>query len=210
MDYPEEWKELPRHERRMKIRELERQRRKKSTSFKKIRNILLTVIIIFILATVFIFLTKKSPEQIEFEQQVASVSLKGKVEKIAIEGRDHVLPGSTVLYKTNPPTSGNHLGQAENWGVYDKEIDDKAAVHGLEHGGIWISYKNIDEEAVKILKRIGKNNSQSVIVSPRLANDDKIVVVSWGKMMRLKSVDNVLIEKYIDTYKNQSPEPLAN
>jgi len=28
-------------------------------------------------------------------------------------------------------------------------------------------------------------------------------------MMKLESVDKVLIQKYIDTYKNQSPEKLA-
>jgi hypothetical protein len=101
------------------------------------------------------------------------------------------------------------LSLAENWGVYNEEIDDKAAVHGLEHGGIWISYKNIDEESMSILKSIGKKNNQSVIVSPRSKNDANIVVASWGKMMSLENVDEVLIQKYIDTNKNKSPEQVA-
>ena len=112
-------------------------------------------------------------------------------------------------YDTNPPTSGDHLAQAENWGVYEKEIDDKAAVHGLEHGGIWISYKEITDDEKAALEEIGKQNSQSAIVSPRLANDVKIAIVSWGRMMKLESADKALIQKYIDTYKNQSPEKIA-
>ena len=67
--------------------------------------------------------------------------------------------GTSVEYQTNPPTSGDHLAQAENWGVYDKEIDDKAGVHSMEHGGIWISYKDIDDESKKVLEEIGKSNS---------------------------------------------------
>ena len=114
-----------------------------------------------------------------------------------------------VEYQTNPPTSGDHLAQAENWGVYDKEIDDKAGVHSMEHGGVWISYKDIGEADIAVLKEIGKQNSQSTVVSPRLGNDNQIVVASWGKLMRLESVDKALIQKYIDTYKNQSPEKLA-
>jgi len=57
-----------------------------------------------------------------------------------------------VEYQTNPPTSGDHLAQAENWGIYDKEIDDKAGVHCMKHGGIWISYKDVSEADLAVLK----------------------------------------------------------
>ena len=159
------------------------------------------VIIVLASAVVgYLQLIKKSPQQLEFEQ---------KVEVFPIEGRDHVSAGTAVQYQTNPPTSGAHLSQAENWGVYSSEIDDKAAVHGLEHGGIWISYKDIDEDSKNVLEEIGKANRQSVIVSPRSANDDNIVVASWGKMMNLEMADKALIQKYINQYKNQSQERLA-
>ena len=67
----------------------------------------------------------------------------------------------------------------------------------------------MSDEEKAILAEIGRENSQSVIVSPRSANDVKIAVVSWGRTMKLESVDKALIQKYIDTYKNQSPEKLA-
>lgn len=209
MDYPAEWNELPKHERKKKLKTLRREREKKAELLKKIRNWSLVVVILVVGVFGFAQLTKKSPEQIEFEQQVEAVSLDGKVEEFEIEGRDHVPADTAVDYQTNPPTSGSHLAEAKSWGVYDKEIDDKAGVHNLEHGGIWISYKDIGEEDIKALKEIGKQNSQSTVVSPRPSNDNKVVVASWGKMMRLDSVDKALIQKYIDIYKNQSPEKLA-
>jgi len=43
-----------------------------------------------------------------------------------------------------------------------------------------------------------------------LANDAKIAVASWGRLMKLDAVDKALIQKYIATYKNQGPEKLAN
>ena len=209
MDYPEEWNELPKHERKKKLKALRRDREKKTELIKKIRNWGLVIVILVVGVFGFTQLTKKSPEQIEFEQQVETVSLEGKVEEFEIEGRDHVPASTTVEYQTNPPTSGSHFGQAEEWGIYSKEIDDKAGVHNLEHGGIWISYKDISEEDISVLEETGKQNSQSTVVSPRSGNDDKVVVASWGKLMRLDSVDKALIQKYIDTYKNQSPEKLA-
>ncbi len=210
MDYPEEWNKLPRHERRKKIKALRRQNENKAQTFKKIRNFGLLVIAIVALTAGGWLLTRKSPEKIEFEQKVNTISLEGKVQEFPIEGRNHVPLRTAVTYNTNPPTSGDHLAEAESWGVYDKGIEDKAAVHGLEHGGIWISYKDIDEESINILEQIGRENPGSVIVSPRLANEAKISVVSWGRMMKLEVVDKVLIQKYIDTYKNQGPEKLAN
>ncbi|PIR61956.1 MAG: hypothetical protein COU66_01010 [Candidatus Pacebacteria bacterium CG10_big_fil_rev_8_21_14_0_10_44_11] len=209
MELPEEWNELPKHERKKKFKELRQEQEQRSDLIEKVRNLGLLIVILVVVVFGFIQLTKKSPEQVEFEQQVKAVSLEGKVEEFPIEGRDHVSAGTSVEYQTNPPTSGAHLGEAEDWGVYGKEIDDKAGVHGLEHGGIWISYNEIAEEEKKMLEDIGKSNFQSVIVSPRSANEDKIVVVSWGRMMKLEVADKALIQKYIDTYKNQAPEKLA-
>jgi hypothetical protein len=209
MNYPEEWNALPKHERKKKLKELRRGQERKSGLLHKIRNWGIAIVIFGIGTIGLIQQTKKSPEQASFEQEVKAVSLDGKVEEFPIEGRDHVSAGTGVDYQTNPPTSGSHLAQAEEWGIFTNEIDNMAAVHSMEHGGIWISYKDINQEEIAVLEDIGKQNSQSTLVSPRSGNDNKIVIASWGKMMRLESVDKALIQKFIDTYKNQSPEMLA-
>ena len=209
INYPKEWDELPKRERKQKIRELKKQKEKKSELYNKARNVGIVAVLLIVVIGGYKLLTQKSPGQEAFEQEVKEISLEGKVEEFPIEGQEHVSAGTDVDYNTNPPTSGSHLALAENWGFYDDEIDDKAAVRGLEHGGIWISYKDMSDEEKAILAEIGRENSQSVIVSPRSANDVKIAVVSWGRTMKLESVDKALIQKYIDTYKNQSPEKLA-
>jgi len=208
-DYPAEWDELPRHERRQKLKALRHEQDKRAELIKKARNWGLAALAVGVGIFGYVQLIKKSSEQIELEQRIEIVSLDDRVEEFQIEGSDHVLAGTNVSYQTNPPTSGSHLGRAENWGVYDQEIDDLMAVHSLEHGGIWISYRDISDDEIAILETIGRQNSLSTVVSPRSGNDDKVVVASWGKMMRLESVDPALIQKYIDTYKNQSPEKLA-
>ncbi len=130
-------------------------------------------------------------------------------EAISIMGEEHIAAGQEhEPYNSNPPTSGPHAGPAP-WGVNTEEISDINAVHNLEHGGIWISYKNIDDTSVTILEEIARKNSRSVVVSPREANDVNIAVASWGRLMKLDSVDEEQINEFIRRNKNKSPEPLA-
>ena len=129
---------------------------------------------------------------------------------VSIMGQQHVAPGSEVdPYNSNPPTSGPHAGPAP-WGVSSDEILDENAIHNLEHGGIWISYKNLDDESITILEEIARKNSRSVILSPREANDSNIAVASWGRLMKLDTADEEQISEFISRNKNRSPEPLAN
>ena len=129
-------------------------------------------------------------------------------ESFAILKADHVNGGDAPTCNSNPPTSGPHAN-ALPWGMNTSEISDINVVHNLEHGGIWISYKDIPAEQVAALEAIATANSGSVIVSPRAANDRAIAVVSWGRLMQLDTVDVEQINQFITTNKNNSPEPLA-
>ncbi|MSU44770.1 DUF3105 domain-containing protein [Candidatus Nomurabacteria bacterium] len=126
------------------------------------------------------------------------------------QGQTHIKIGeSHPPYNSNPPTSGSHYIQPASWGIYTKALRDEQAVHNLEHGGIWISYKDIDEATKANLKNIAKANNRSVILSPRDANDSKIVLASWMRLEKLDSYDEVKILDFILRNKNKSPEPLA-
>lgn len=126
-----------------------------------------------------------------------------------IEGREHVSNTESVEYKTNPPTSGNHYADAIDWGIYDYELQDERVVHGLEHGGIWISYKGVDEDTVKKIEAIARKYPNRVIASPRPENDSAIAVASWGRLLELDVFDEQKIIEYIKKNTNKSPEKLA-
>lgn len=219
MEYPEEWDQLPKRDRKKKIKELKRKKAKQQTAIKKLRNVAISVVVLAVVIVSYRLVTKKSPEKIAFEQKVYEVSLEGKVEEFEIEGTNHVGPGEKVSYNTNPPTSGSHWATPADWRFNDNELPDEQLVHNLEHGGIWITYKpsliaqgsneDLDEASINRLKDIAKNNSNSVVITKRDNNDNPIVVASWGRMMKLSEVDEALIQKYIDTYINKSPEKLA-
>lgn len=131
-------------------------------------------------------------------------------ETFPILGRDHISVGAThPPYNSNPPTSGPHFDQPTQWGVYQKELPDEQLIHNLEHGGIWISYKDTDPKTTSDIEAIGKRYSGSVVVTPRAGNDAKIVLASWGRLEKLNSFDETKIVDFITANKNKSPEPLA-
>ncbi|MEX2145128.1 MAG: DUF3105 domain-containing protein [Candidatus Spechtbacterales bacterium] len=128
----------------------------------------------------------------------------------SILGEEHIEVGASHPdYNSNPPTSGWHYGSPAEWGVYDRELPDEQLIHNLEHGGIWISYKDIDEDTKAKLAAIGKKYPGSVIITPRSANDSKIALASWGRLQNLENFDETAIIDFIKTNKNRSPEPIA-
>jgi hypothetical protein len=131
-------------------------------------------------------------------------------QEIEIQGAGHIPDGQEhPPYNSNPPTSGPHYVQPANWGVYDDVLVDEQVVHNLEHGGIWITYKDLDEEQLSILDQIARSNFGAVVLSPRPTNDTKVAIASWGRLEKVDLIDEQYINNFIRANKNKSPEPLA-
>lgn len=131
-------------------------------------------------------------------------------EAIPLLGNTHVPEGTPVEYNSNPPTSGDHWPEPAGWGVYDEPLPDEVLVHNIEHGGIWISYTGLDKADVAGLAATAEQYPEAVIVTPRPRNDSPIALASWGRLLKLDSVDDALIAKFIRANVNQSPEKLAS
>lgn len=126
----------------------------------------------------------------------------------ANQGNAHITPGTEhPPYNSNPPTSGPHWASPAAWGVYDQALPDEQFIHNLEHGGIWISYKDPqDQDLVGKLKDIAGQYTIKVILTPRPQNDEKIAVAAWGRLLKLDQFDRGQILDFIKTYINKGPE----
>ncbi len=131
-------------------------------------------------------------------------------QEIEIQTGSHIPEGQAHdPYNSNPPTSGPHYAQPANWGVYTTVMTDEQVIHNLEHGGIWITYKDLDQDSINRLDEIARRNSSSVVLSPRPTGEAKISIASWGRLDKLESVDQQRISDFIKANKNKSPEKLA-
>ncbi|MCH7541746.1 DUF3105 domain-containing protein [Patescibacteria group bacterium] len=134
-------------------------------------------------------------------------------ETITEQGREHLSQGSTQheSYNSNPPTSGPHWPNLTQCKLYTQEVADEGVIHSLEHGAVWINYKDKDDkELVEQLTGLAEKNSSKIILSPRSSNDSNIAVVSWVKILKLESFDEQQISDFINANKNKSPEPFAS
>ncbi|HXF83617.1 MAG TPA: DUF3105 domain-containing protein, partial [bacterium] len=110
-------------------------------------------------------------------------------------------------YFSNPPTSGWHYGAAARWGFYNDELPDELLVHNLEHGGIWISFRDKDDtEVVDALADLARAYRSKVIVTHRPRNDSRVAVVAWGRLMKLDRFDRDAIADFIQRFRNRGPE----
>jgi len=153
-----------------------------------------------------------------FQQDAKVASLKVDADPAAAKvgeefpelGRSHIDPGTPHdPYNSNPPTSGPHYAQPADWGIYSTPLPDEELIHNLEHGGIWISYKDIDADMLSKLEAVAKANPGSVVLTPRAADDTKIALAAWTRLEKLDGYDEAKILEFIKANKNKSPEPLA-
>jgi len=175
------------------------------------KKFIIITLISFLTIALLIFWAKKQDNKNVLHKAVENTE---KLEPIGQlfenQGQTHIKPGEEhPAYNSNPPTSGWHRATPAKWGIYDRPLIDEQAIHNLEHGGIWISYKNIDEATLENLKKIAKANPRSVILSPREANDANIVLASWTRMESMEIYDETKILEFISRNKNNSPEPFA-
>lgn len=136
-----------------------------------------------------------------------STPVEGTVE-FDIVSRTHIAQGTTGSgYNSNPPTSGPHWnGPAKN-GVYESPLADEQAIHNLEHGYVWISYKSdVGDDVKNKLKDIVKEDEWKVILTPRDANDSKIALAAWGRVLKMDEPDYDKVKDFIKTYRNRGPE----
>ncbi|MHB8626395.1 MAG: DUF3105 domain-containing protein [Aggregatilineales bacterium] len=133
-----------------------------------------------------------------------------KVEIIPLMGQGHLNPGERPpVYNSNPPTSGLHESIMAPWGSYFDDLRDSVLIHDLEHGGIWISYKDAtDADLILALRDIVQRYPTHVILTYRSANDSRIAVAAWGRLLKLDTLDEGQIEDFISRYRFKGPENL--
>lgn len=142
------------------------------------------------------------------QPQNASAAGTGVIVDYPIQGQTHIPEGSPhPQYNSNPPTSGWHYATPADWGVYDEVLPDETVVHNLEHGGIWISYRDPGDTATSsALKTIMSGFKDHVILTVRPANDSLIAVAAWGHLLKLDKVDTQAIINFISLYIYKGPE----
>jgi hypothetical protein len=131
---------------------------------------------------------------------------------------DHV--DGPVTYAVVPPVGGPHAPVWLNVGVYTVPVPSERAVHALEHGSVWITYRpSLPADQVSALTALVARQSlipetgneatqpgqanRYVLMSPWAGSDlpSPIVISAWGYQLRVTSPSDPRLQQFIDMFR---------
>lgn len=150
------------------------------------------------------------------------VSAMGEV--VQISATDHVQEGTdSGPYASDPPAGGKHYASTYRAGFYNEsdvaglpQRPEGYLVHNLEHGYILYYYNcaadpniNCDELKQAIQDVQQEFNTRKTIAFPWDTLETPIVMVSWGRLMPLETLDKDVMRQFYRANLNKAPEPNA-
>lgn len=123
--------------------------------------------------------------------------------------RNHT--SSAVHYAQTPPVGGDHNPVFQNCGYYAQPIHSENAVHSMEHGAVWITYRpDLPKDQVDTLASLARGRP-FVLVSPYSGLPAPVVASAWGVQEWFHTAGDSGLSQFVGTYSQgpQTPEPGA-
>jgi hypothetical protein len=171
---------------------------------------------VFVIALIVVLAVNMVPKYLSKQAQAAwaptaelpdpSVNIEG-VAMREFDGGIHVQPAERVAYDATPPMGGPHdsIWANCNGTVYPVAIRTENAVHGLEHGAVWITYNpetaadaDIDALAAKV------SGNSYMMMSPYPGQPTPISLQSWGHQLQLDDAADTRIDQFISALRLNS------
>lgn len=114
-------------------------------------------------------------------------------------------------YPQSPPLGGDHNPVWQNCGTYSDPVLDELAVHSLEHGAVWITYRpDLPDAELERLRELSAGQTH-VLLSPYPELPAPIVASAWGAQQRFENAGDAGIATFVTDFQlgPQSPEPGA-
>lgn len=129
------------------------------------------------------------------------------LERLGPQDRGHAVNVDVATEPGLPPVGGVHSPNWLNCGVYREPVAPENAVHSLEHGAVWITYRpDLPADEVSTLEAYADNLT---LVSPYPDLRTDVVVSAWGTRLLVDDLPDDRIDAFIARYKGQGPEPGA-
>lgn len=127
----------------------------------------------------------------------------GIVHKTFTSG-DH--KNGVITYAESPPMGGPH---APIWAdctgtVYPNQIANENAVHDLEHGAVWITYKpGLPADQLDVLTKLVAGN-QYMLLTPYAGLKTNVSLQAWGYQLFVDSATDSRVKQFVSVLK-QNP-----
>lgn len=112
----------------------------------------------------------------------------------------------TVHYNRTPPAGGPHNAVWLNCGVYAQPVPNENAVHSLEHGAVWITYRPTlsSSSGVAQLQQFVESHyagdQRYLVLSPYPGLPVPVVASAWGAQLRLKGPGDPRLAAFVSHF----------
>jgi hypothetical protein len=131
----------------------------------------------------------------------------------------HIPIGASVVYDSNPPSSGPHYPLWANFQEFAAPVDDRYLVHSLEHGAVLLLYKCEDAGCPALVDALRAVRDAlpadplcdpsirvRIVLAPRPANDVTVAAAAWGATYRADCLDAASLTRFITAHYAMGPE----
>ena len=109
-----------------------------------------------------------------------------------------------IVYAETPPIGGQHNVVWQNCGIYDAPIHNEHAVHSMEHGAVWITYRpDLAPDQIQRLRAAAADDY--LLLSPYPGLPHPVVASAWNHQLTFERADDAGLSAFIAKYKN-NPE----
>ncbi|MCO4254477.1 DUF3105 domain-containing protein [Pseudarthrobacter cellobiosi] len=130
---------------------------------------------------------------------------------LSVDGLSRNHTASQTPYPRTPPVGGDHAPQFLNCGTYTSPVNPWQAVHSLEHGAVWVTYRpDLPKEQIDALTKQAAANRYELL-SPFPDLPSPVVASAWGKQLQVDSAEDPRLPVFLKAHLQgpQTPEPGA-
>ena len=130
-------------------------------------------------------------------------------ETVAVGSAQHV--EGDIHADGEVPAGGSHSEVWQNCGFYEEEIRSENAVHSLEHGAVWITYRpDLSSDDIDRLQGLIRRPDK-VLISPVDGQGSAVIATAWANQLELDDVADPRLDQFVNEFEGSSsaPEPGA-
>jgi hypothetical protein len=127
------------------------------------------------------------------------------VQTFQVTQRDHVL--TPVVYAETPPVGGPHASIWQNCGFYAEAIENEYGVHSMEHGAVWITYRqDLADDQLTALRQLAQRETY-VLVTAYPDLPAPVVASAWTHQLAVESADAPRLNGFVRAYRLAATAP---
>jgi hypothetical protein len=116
-------------------------------------------------------------------------------------GLQHTHVDGPVTYEQTPPVGGPHNRVWIRCTTYDVPIPNENAVHSMEHGAVWLTYRpDLPQADLDLVHRLLALNPRYVLISPYPGLPNPVVASAWGLQLKVDRADDPRLATFVKKY----------